>query len=266
MNTITVDDNPKLIASVLALLRKIDPSGRHLSAESGSKALEVIRRSGADVVFLDIEMPDMNGLETAKHIRILSPKTNIVFVTGYSEYALEAFALYASAYLLKPVTEHQLREALDNLRYPGAAPTNEKIKVRCFGQFEAWYLGEPIKFTRTLTKTLFAYLIDRYGAMCNADQMICAVWPEGVVNHTYSSYLRVLISDLQTTLTLLGAGETLFRSRGMVGINPEMLDCDYYNYLSGDPDAVRRFNGEYMTQYEFAEETRYHLQNRVNGK
>lgn len=56
---------------------------------------------------------------------------------------------------------------------------------------------------------------------------------------------------------MLGVGETLFRSRGTVGINAEMVDCDYYSYLCGDADAIRQYHGEYMTQYEFAEETRY---------
>ncbi len=266
MVTITVDDNPKIITPIIKMLKKIDPSGTHLSAESGGEALELLKRNYADVAFLDIEMPELNGLETAKRMKTLCPRTNIVFITGYSEYALAAFGLYASGYLLKPVTENQIREALDNLRYPNAPPMTRKIKVRCFGQFEVWYNGEPIKFTRSLTKTLFAYLIDRRGAMCDTDQMICAVWPEGVVNQTYSSYLRMLISDLQTTLTMLGVGETLFRSRGTVGINTEMVDCDYYKYLRGDEDAIRQYNGEYMTQFEFAEETRYHLLSDKDGK
>lgn len=259
MVTITVDDNPKIIKPIIKMLTKIDPSGTHLSAGSGDEALDLLKRNNVYVIFLDIEMPAMNGLEAARKIRALCPKTNIIFITGYSEYALEAFSVYASGYLLKPITENQIREALDNLRYPNQPPIDQKIRVRCFGQFEAWYNGEPIKFTRTLTKTLFAYLIDRRGAMCDTGQMICAVWPEGVVNQTYSSYLRMLISDLQTTLTMLGVGETLFRSRGTVGINTEMVDCDYYKYLRGDEDAVRQYHGEYMTQFEFAEETRYYL-------
>lgn len=259
MVTITVDDNPKIITPIVNMLKEIDPSGTHMSADSGGEALDLLKRNGVDVVFLDIEMPGLNGLETAMHIRSLYPKTNIVFITGYSEYALEAFSVHASDYLLKPITENQIRGALENLRYPNVPRVDGKVRVQCFGQFEAWYNGKPIKFTRTLTKTLFAYLIDRQGAMCDADQMICAVWPEGVVNQTYSSYLRVLISDLQTTLTMLGVGETLFRSRGMAGINTDMVDCDYYDYLRGDADAIRRYHGEYMTQFEFAEETRYYL-------
>ena len=261
MVTITVDDYSIQTESVVNLLKVIEPTGVHLSAASGSEALGQLTRIGADVVFLDIEMPGMNGLEAAERIRDISPKTNIVFITGHSEYALQAFGVYASGYLLKPIDEKQLREALANLRYLKDKPHDKRIKVRCFGQFEAWFDGEPIRVTRTRTKALLAYLIDRQGAMCGTDQLICAVWPEGTVSATYSSRLRTLIFDLQTTLTMLGMGDAVFRGRGTVGINTAMVDCDYYNFLRGDTDAVRLYNGEYMTQYEFAEETRYNLQN-----
>ena len=267
MLTLTVDDNPASVQAVLKLLSRIDPDGVHRKAESGTEALEIARRQDLDVVFLDIEMPDRSGLEVAERLKSLQPRANIVFLTAHSEYAIQAFGLYASGYLLKPVTESQLRTALENLRY---APSNrqkegeKRLTVQCFGFFDVWCDGAPVRFGRSKTKQLLAYLIDRNGAMCDTQQMICALWPEEA-GSSYASQVRVFLSDLQTTLTRLGLGGVLVRSHGLVGINKALVDCDYYSYLNGDPDATRKFNGEYMSQYSFGELTLAALTHQEGG-
>ena len=258
MVTLTMDDNPAVLQSLDRILARVDPDGTHLSASAGTEALELIRGSAPDVAFLDIEMPDSSGLEVARRLKSLRPLTNLVFITGHSEYAVSAFGLYASAYLLKPITEAQIRSALANLRHPLDTSKSDEVnrlRVQCFGSFEVWHGGTPVRFSRSRTKMLLAYLIDRNGAMCDTGQMICALWPEAEHSASYSGQLRVFLSDLQTTLTRLGLGEVLVRSRGTVGINKAMVDCDYYAYLEGSPAAMHRFNGEYMSQYPFGEVT-----------
>ena len=102
---------------------------------------------------------------------------------------------------------------------------------------------------------LLAFLIDRNGAMCDTGQILCAIWPEEADSASHRSQVRMFVSDLQTTLTKLGVGETLVRGYGQIGINTALVDCDYYKYLRGEPDAVRQFHGEYMNQYSFGEST-----------
>ncbi|MBR0407346.1 MAG: response regulator [Clostridia bacterium] len=258
MITLTVDDNPIIVESVREELLRLDPKGNHHTSCSGEEALKLSEQLSPDVIFLDIEMPDWNGLEIAKRLKTVCPRTNIVFITGHAEYALSAFEIYASGFLLKPITQDQLRRALDNLRYPLSKETEirtERLKVCCFGQFEVWHNGRPVAFQRSKTKELFAYLIDRNGAMCTTQQLISILWPDAPGDASHASQLRVFIADLQTTLTRLGFGAALARSWGMLGIDPAMMDCDYYRYLSGDAEEKRLFHGEYMTQYSFGEPT-----------
>ena len=87
--------------------------------------------------------------------------------------------------------------------------------------------------------------------MCDTGQISRAIWQEGPENASR----RMLVSDLQTTLTKLGVGETLVRGHGQIGINTALVDCDYYQYLRGAPDAVRQFHGEYVNQYSFGGST-----------
>ena len=93
------------------------------------------------------------------------------------------------------------------------------------------------------------------GAMCDTGQISCAIWQEGPENASRRSQIRMFVSDLRTTLTKLGVGETLVRGHGQIGINTALVDCDYYQYLRGAPDAVRQFHGEYVNQYSFGGST-----------
>ena len=255
MYTLTADDNPTILESMKTILFRVDPDGEHRTAASGSEALNLIRGLAPDVAFLDIEMPGGSGLDVAFRLRKIKPETNVIFITGYSEYAMQAFELYASGYLLKPITEQQVRRALENLRHPLPKRGEAKLKIQCFGSFEAWSGGVPVCFGRKKTKALLAFLIDRNGAMCDIGQIQCALWPEEPDSVSHRNQIRVFVSDLQTTLTKLNLGGALIRGHGQIGINKDFIDCDYYEYLKGNPKAARQFNGEYMSQYSFGEIT-----------
>ena len=257
MITLTVDGNPEDLSIISGILSNIDSDGDHIRAENGSKALKVADQYQLDVVFINTELPDSKGIEIAEKILLRQSETNIVFVTRDASYAVRAFGLFASGYLMKPVSEQDIRSTMRNLRY-SIKQANEKsrrLEVRCFGTFEAFVNGIPITFERAKTKQLLAYLIDRQGDLCDIPQMVCALWPESDGGPAATNYLRRLISHLQSVLNMHGVGEAIIRSWGKMGINKTMVDCDYYDYLEGKPEAVSKFKGEYMSQYSMGEMT-----------
>ena len=175
------------------------------------------------------------------------PETNIIFCTGYSEYSLDALELYCSAYLMKPITEEKLKEALRRLRYPISEKVS-KLYVQCFGNFEVLYENQSIKFRYGKTKELFAYLIDRGGAALSIKEIMAAICEKD----DKESYMRNRKTDLINTFQLLGIDQVLMQERGNIGVKKEKIDCDYYDYLAGERD---KFRGEYMSQFSFAEAT-----------
>ena len=193
-----------------------------------------------DIAFLDIEMPGINGIQLAKSLKKVNPKINIIFVTAYDNYAIEAYRIHASGYLSKPVKAEKIKEEIDALRNPVELKSKKLIQVKCFGNFEVFANGEPLKFQRSKSKELFAYLVDREGATA-------VLWEED-----HKSYLRNLISDIQQTLREVGASDVFVKRHNECCIKADKIDCDAYEYRNNNPDAIRAYRGEYMIQYPWA--------------
>lgn len=263
MVTLTVDDRQLVTEMMKNLLERIAPEGTHLTTTLPETALALAEEQPFDVAFLDVEMPGMDGVELAKRLQKIHPLINIIFITGYQEYMPDAFGLYASGYLLKPVTEKAVREALAHLRYRPVTqetPEQRRLKVQCFGTFALFCDGVPVNFSRSKSMELFAYLVDRRGAYCTTDMVLGNLWPDEEVTVGMKSMLRTLASDLRSTFLSLGLEHVILKVRDSIAVDTRFLDCDYYRYLDGDPLAIHQYHGEYMIQYEFAEETRAALQ------
>lgn len=93
-------------------------------ADSGRAALTLLSECAADVVLLDVRMPEMDGIEVAQHLQKLETPPAVVFTTAYDAYAIRAFEVQAVDYLLKPIRAARLREALARVR-AAARPKHE---------------------------------------------------------------------------------------------------------------------------------------------
>ena len=95
MTIITADDEPLALEMLTDLVKTVKPDADVISFSRPQKIVEWIKTNKADVAFLDIRMRGMTGLELAEAIKSKDPETNIIFVTGYDEYALPAMSLHA---------------------------------------------------------------------------------------------------------------------------------------------------------------------------
>lgn len=253
-----IDDEPLMLGALQRTIMEVAPEAE-LRCFSETRELIAVLGSDApkpDVIFSDIEMPGIGGLELALKLKTLSPGTRVVFVTGFSEYAVEAYRMHVSGYVMKPVTAERVREELALAQgAPEPAPSGEKLQVRCFGSFEVFWHGEPLPFARSKTKELMAYLVDRQGELCTGGELIAALWEDEGDIVRNKSYLRTLTVDLQATLAKIGMADALIRRHRQWAIRPALLDCDYYRMLAGDMEALNSYRGEYMSRYSWAEMT-----------
>ena len=249
MIAIAVDDEILMLGALVAAI-KASPDISEVHQFSGcDEALAFVKENSVDVAFLDINMRGMGGLALAEKIRSVCPDCKIVFCTGYEEYAIPAFKLHASGYLMKPISAKDVQVEIDNIK--GIRQNQKPLTVKCFGNFEVFAKGEKLTFKRSKTKELFAFLVDRNGAGVTVAEIGVALWEsdEGQKNQ---NYIHQLFRDLRQSLEAIGMEEIFERNNYLYSVNPEKIDCDYFNYLkSGKPEFI----GEYMSQYSWAEET-----------
>ena len=245
-----IDDDPGMLE---ALCRAIGEAAPGAAVVAFDRAEAALARGGAapDFVFTDIHLPGLDGLELAARMKRRHPAAKVVFVTAHPEHALDAWMARGDGFIVKPVTAARVRQELD-YHAPAASGQPEKLEVHCFGRFEVLWRGAPLMFGRRQTKELLAYLIDRKGTVCAAEEIAATLWEDETNIGVMKTRLRQLISDLRVTLEGIGLGDMVIRRRGLLGLRLERVDCDYYRMLDGDPDAVNAFRGEYMSQYGWA--------------
>lgn len=129
IRVLIVDDEPPAIERLSALVGAF-PDCRVVGCESrAQRVLERCRRLKPDVLLLDVEMPGMNGLEIASGLRGLDPSPAVIFITAHDQYAVDAFDLEALDYVVKPVREARLRQALDKIA-AGRPTTQARVSAR----------------------------------------------------------------------------------------------------------------------------------------
>ncbi len=134
LHVLVVDDEQPALDELAYLLGKDDRIGAITTCASASEALLTLREQEVDALFLDVAMPGLSGLELASVLARFKQPPPVVFVTAHTEHAVAAFDLHAVDYLLKPVREDRLREAVRRVcDDPGEAVHEDSIPVELGG-------------------------------------------------------------------------------------------------------------------------------------
>ncbi|MFA9423269.1 MAG: response regulator [Sedimentibacter sp.] len=195
---------------------------------SGEQLLDYLKEHSLDAVFLDIEMPDVNGLALSQQILDLNANIDIIFVTAFNQYAVEAFELQAIDYIMKPLKKERLEKTITRLlKMSDANSKPAKLFVQCFGDFEIFLNGEAMVWKNTKAKEILAFLIHKNGISVNWEKIADAVWPEydfekSQANFHSNTYL------LRKTLAKDGISGIIEASRGNYRVLKEEISCDLY--------------------------------------
>lgn len=117
-NVIMVDDRKLILTGGLPILEEVMPNANVKGFTDADAAVEYARENSVALAFLDIELRNTTGFELCRELLKINPRTNVVYLTAYSDYALDAWSTGASGFMLKPITPDGVREQLSNLRYP----------------------------------------------------------------------------------------------------------------------------------------------------
>lgn len=284
MKILAVDDEKLALEALVEAIIEADGESTVCAFRSPVQAAEFAGKEHPEIAFLDITLRGMDGIRLAELLLEKDPGIQVIFTTGYEDYMKEAFRIHAGGYVTKPVTSEKIRKELEvaKMRLSGTAARPEspadipripvegmdepgtaesaRLFVRCFGNFQVFLDGESrqLVFPSAKSAELFAYLIDRNGAVCSNAEILSALWEDDEADErSHMSYFKKIRREMENTLAGCGCQNVVFRVWGGLGVVPEKLSCDYYDYLRG-PDAFRpdhAYRGEYMSQYSWAEVT-----------
>jgi two-component system LytT family response regulator len=173
VRVLIVDDEPVVRSGIQRLLEG-EPGVTVIGeARHGREAIQIIETHSPDVVFLDVQMPEMDGLDVVRALGGGSPLPAIVFVTAYDRYAVQAFELHAIDYLLKPFDAERFRAALQRVRRHLAERDRDGLAER-MTELLALLRPEGGRLTRFLVR------VGRKVVLVNADDV---EWLEAADNY-----------------------------------------------------------------------------------
>jgi two-component SAPR family response regulator len=211
-----------------------------------------------DAVFLDIEMPGKSGMQLAEELHAIDPNLSIVFVTAFSQYAVEAFELSVSDYLIKPISKERLRKTLDRIagRRQLLQNPEKRVTIHCFRRFELQIDGRVAPLSHLMkAKELLAFLVSREGAETSWEQITEALWPEADYERAHNN-LYVTTYRLRKWLEENDITRIFESRRNSYRVVPTEFNCDLFDFEK----ALKDGNGKRMRELykgDFLEEEAY---------
>ncbi len=265
LKTILVDDEKPALINLAYKLGKhdcIEIVGEYSEVEL---ALETIKNQKIDLIFLDIEMPGIKGINAAKFIKSINPNISIVFVTAYDHYAVDAFEVEAIDYILKPVSEERLAKTISrvterNLVSEKTEQEEQKYKAICFGSFVILSKqGEMIKWRLKKTKELAAYLIHHYNQYVHRERIIEDIW-DGKMDKRTDKQLYTSIYYIRKNLKEYGIDVSIDYHGSMYKLFADNISCDKVEFediltnitkadganISKLEEALKLYQGDYL--------------------
>lgn len=211
--------------------------------ENYKGALEYVSENHTDAAFLDVRMPEIDGVTLAEKLVKISPTLQIVFITGYEQNEDEIRKKFPNGNLLgfiyKPYDPVQIRSLLSAI-----APAKKDVFLRTFGRFELFIDGRAVYFSSSKAKELLALLTDAQGAYLSIEAAIDVLWEEKNAELGKRLY-RDAVCRLRKTLKEEGIEDLVCFERGSCCVNTKNARCDLWEFNRGE----RTYTGSYMEQY-----------------
>lgn len=181
IKAIVVDDEWYNVVEVVDLIEKTGFMNVEKQYENPTKALEEIEMISPDVAFIDIEMPEFDGITLAEKFLEKNPTMIIVFITAWNQYAVQAFEINALDYIMKPINLERFNIMIERIKNKVSIKQksqSKKLKIQSFNKLEVSIDDEKVVWQRTKAEELFAFLLMNNGNYVHKDTILEYLWPQ----------------------------------------------------------------------------------------
>ncbi|MEF3307009.1 response regulator [Paenibacillus sp. GYB003] len=259
MRAILVDDEYLSLAQLKKMLER-DVGGIEVIGTYTDPAPvpAIAKESQPDVLFLDIHMPEVDGLALGEQVRAIVPDAEIVFVTAYDRYALKAFELPAMDYILKPFQLDRLKKTVDRLKRRKGLQAESGLSsarpwIRCFNQIRFQLPGQQpqtVKWRTSKAQELFAYLLNCRDQTVGSDAIIELLWPDfepsGAMKQLYTTvyHIRQTLKVYRLETVSISSGD--LKAGYKLSVGEARIDTTEWEAMVKRLDAIDSSNyGEY---------------------
>lgn len=265
MKTILVDDEILSLEHFEMECRDISKVEVTAKFDFPLDALEYAKSNPVDCAVLDINMPEMDGLTLGRKLQELHPNIILIYVTGYGEYAQEAMAMRAAAYLMKPYGKDDILFAMHRAKLL-LKGSQSPFAIKTFGRFDVFQEGRPIVFKNAKAKELLALCVEHRGGIVTMEEAVDKLWEGRPFNDQTKALYRKAVMSLRNELEAAGATNLFIKNRGSCYVNTDRVTCDYFELMLGSREAGEAYMGEFMVQYPWAEYTTARLARMVKRR
>lgn len=266
------EDALDLLEILLGQLGNVKVVGRY---NNPVQAIEALDKNPVDAVFLDNQMPGMRGTEAARKIRQMVPHMPLVFTTAYAEYAVEAFEIQSTDYLMKPFTVDRLQNAVARIKqtltesaFQARRNASNPYAIQCLGGFQIQLADQGNRILSWRTKKareLCAFLIHHEGKPANTASIIDELWPEYNVDkaktylYTCMSYLRKSLAENNIGVRIQKADQGFFAA--LDGVTVDVTEFEHLLHIVLSETEIDErlydqinlmYTGEYMEACDFS--------------
>lgn len=259
MRAIVVDDEMLMLKKFMRLSKNIPDLNIVGAFENAKEAYYFTKENPIEIAFLDVEMPEINGIELAKKLRKLRKDILIVFVSAYDQYIWEFNRIGGDYYLIKPYDEEMLNLAMDRIRLI-AQRQKKTLYIQTFGRFLVLKDGKPIPLSGR-AKEILALVVTRRGKEISNEEIYSTLWEERPYDNANMNVFYNALRRLKKALKEENIENLLISTRHGQMANTGIFDCDYYDWQDKNTDLHNSFEGEFLSEYSWGE---FILANMIN--
>jgi two-component system, LytTR family, response regulator len=236
MRILIVEDELDTLSEIEDYLRCYDEAMEIEACSNPLLAIKACQTITFDAALLDIQMPEMTGLELADCLSAMSPETSFVFITAYNNYATEAFELNAVDYILKPIRQERLNKALDKIKREVAekeklfANPSCEVTIQAFGKLMVSSGDNILKWKRHKSSEIFAYLLYQQGVPIHKEKLCEMMWPEYDPQKALT-YLQTIMYQLRKNIMEIGGSRIMIEYADhcyRLSLNGVYYDVDFF--------------------------------------